>query len=358
MITSSFQLLSQVMNLSYFPHIKTVHTSKSFHGQVYMPFANWLLMIGTVIVTAVYNNTTSLGNAYGVCVIIVTFITTCMVSLVALMVWRLPAWLVLPAFLVFASLDGVYLSASLIKVPDGAWFTLLLAVILSSIFILWRFGKEQQWSAEAQDRFPPSHLLVSNSDGESHLTPTFGGARITTVDGVGIFFDKIGDMVPIVFQQFARKFAARPEIIVFFHMRPLSLPSVPEAERYVLSRTTIPSCYRLTIRHGYADAVVTPDLSRLIVQQLVLFVTRDDSHLDGRDASSASSKTHSPEIQAELDAIERAWERQTVYVMGKEQMVSCFFPRRLRCVILSRDFWAQSSVLTWRCRKSDRILVL
>ena len=56
MITSSFQLLTQVMRLSYFPHIKTVHTSEKFHEQVYMPLANWLLMIGTVIVTAVYNN--------------------------------------------------------------------------------------------------------------------------------------------------------------------------------------------------------------------------------------------------------------------------------------------------------------
>ena len=59
MITSSFQLLSQVMRLSYFPHIKTVHTSQKFHEQVYMPLANWLLMIGTVIVTAVYNNVSS-----------------------------------------------------------------------------------------------------------------------------------------------------------------------------------------------------------------------------------------------------------------------------------------------------------
>lgn len=56
MITSSFQLLTQVMRLSYFPHIKTVHTSSKFHEQVYMPLANWLLMIGTVVVTAVYNN--------------------------------------------------------------------------------------------------------------------------------------------------------------------------------------------------------------------------------------------------------------------------------------------------------------
>jgi KUP system potassium uptake protein len=56
MITSTFQLLTQIMRLSYFPHIKVVHTSRIFHEQVYMPLANWLLMIGTVIVTAVYNN--------------------------------------------------------------------------------------------------------------------------------------------------------------------------------------------------------------------------------------------------------------------------------------------------------------
>lgn len=44
------------MKLSYFPQIKTIHTSRIFHGQIYIPIANWLLMIGTVIVTAVYNN--------------------------------------------------------------------------------------------------------------------------------------------------------------------------------------------------------------------------------------------------------------------------------------------------------------
>lgn len=50
------QILSQIMKLSYFPQIKIVHVSKNYYGQVYIPFANWLLMIGTVIVTAVYTN--------------------------------------------------------------------------------------------------------------------------------------------------------------------------------------------------------------------------------------------------------------------------------------------------------------
>ena len=59
MITAAFQILSQVMAMSYFPHIKTVHVSKKFHGQIYMPLANWLLMIGTVVVTAAYSNVSS-----------------------------------------------------------------------------------------------------------------------------------------------------------------------------------------------------------------------------------------------------------------------------------------------------------
>ncbi|KAK2612025.1 hypothetical protein QQS21_001990 [Conoideocrella luteorostrata] len=64
MITSTFQLLNQIMRLSYFPHIKVVHTSRHFHDQVYMPMANWLLMVGTIVVTAVYNNVRCFRAAY------------------------------------------------------------------------------------------------------------------------------------------------------------------------------------------------------------------------------------------------------------------------------------------------------
>jgi K+ transporter len=56
LITSTFQLLIQLMHSSYFPQIKATYTSTAFHGQVYIPLANWIMMIGTVIVTAVYSN--------------------------------------------------------------------------------------------------------------------------------------------------------------------------------------------------------------------------------------------------------------------------------------------------------------
>ncbi|KAK9372535.1 potassium transporter-domain-containing protein [Lipomyces chichibuensis] len=343
MITSSFQLLSQVMRMSYFPHIKTVNTSKRFHGQVYMPLANWLLMIGTVVVTAAYSNTTKLGNAYGVCVIFVTFMTTCMVSLVALIIWRINVLIVIFFFLVFACLDGVYLTSALTKVPQGAWFTLLLAVILSSIFILWRFGKEQQWSAESEDRFQPSHLVISKENGDLQLTAAFGGGPVTKVQGVGIFFDKVGDMVPIVFSQFLRKFSARQEVIVFFHMSPLSLPSIPLSERYLIQRTSIPNCYRLTVRHGYADDIVTPDLGRAIVEKLKWFVASDTRSTTG---GASSLFTPLPDVKAELDALNRAYAAQTVYIMGKEQMKIKRNSNFLRRILLEAFLWMRENSRT------------
>ncbi|KAG0646766.1 Potassium transporter 5 [Hyphodiscus hymeniophilus] len=342
MITAAFQLLSQVMALSYFPHIKTVHVSKKFHGQIYMPLANWLLMIGTVVVTAAYSNTTRLGNAYGVCVIFVTFITTCLVSLVAIVIWKINILIVVFFFLAFGALDGVYLSSAVVKVPTGAWFTILLAAILSFIFILWRFGKEQQWSSEGEDRFQTSHLLNTTSSGEVQLSPNFGGGAVSQVNGVGIFFDKVGDMVPIVFTQFARKFRARPEVIVFFHMRPLSIPSIPEAERYVIHRTSIPGCYRMTVRHGYTDSVVSPNLGRMIVDQLSLYITRDQSS----SASSALSVEHSPEVQAELDMINKAAESQVVYIMGKEQLKIKEGTNIFRRVLLMAFLWIRENSRT------------
>ena len=265
-----------------------------------------------------------------------------MVALVAIVKWRINILIVSFVFISFALLDGVYLSSALTKVPNGAWFTLLLAFILCTIFILWRFGKEQQWKAESEDRFQISHFLNTSPDGDIHLTARFGSGQISCVNGVGIFFDKVGDMTPVVFSQFIRKFSARPEIMVFFHMRPLSVPTIPEVERYLITRTSIPGCYRVIIRHGYTDDVLTPDIGRIICEQLTLYITRDHSS----PAGSASSVTHSPEVQAELGVLEKARDAQVVYVMGKEQMKISKETNFVRRVILETFLWMRENSRT------------
>ncbi|KAJ9133300.1 Potassium transporter 5 [Pleurostoma richardsiae] len=274
-ITATFQLISQIMKLSYCPQVKVVHTSKTFHGQLYVPFLNWLLMCGTILVTAVFSNTTRLGNAYGVCVMFVTFFDTCMVTLVALIVWRLPPYVVFVPWLTFACVDGLYISSALTKVPDGAWLTLTISGVLACLSLLWRFGKENQWRAEAEDRFRPSSLVARDGAGQLRLAARWGGDRLSNIRGLGVFFDKTGALTPLVVTQFVSKFVAVTDVVVFFHLHPVETPSVPDGERYIVSRIgAIPGCYRLVIRHGFMDEVISPDLGALVYEQLRAHIIR------------------------------------------------------------------------------------
>ena len=278
-----------------------------------------------------------------------------MVSIVALIIWRLNPLIVIFGFLVFGAFDCAFLSSALTKVPDGAWFTLALACVLSSVFILWRFGKEQQWHAEASDRFPPTHLVSSSEDGELQLTPAFGGSTLTnikgkcpqstiaisslTLPGFAIFFDKAGDMTPTVFIQFLSKFAATPDVIVFFHLRPLPAPSVPAENRYTVTQIAIPNCYRLVVRYGYTDEVISENLAMLVHEQIRAFIVSKaatplkpqpvlsvEEKASQSEPSPQSSSTATAEpapsdlVGSRLVGLQRAYDKQVLYIVGKEQM--------------------------------------
>ncbi|KAI1764527.1 potassium transporter [Hypoxylon sp. FL1150] len=403
MITAVFQLISQLMKLSYCPQVKVVHTSTKFHGQLYVPFVNWILLCGTILVTCVYSNTTRLGNAYGVCVMFVTFFDTCMVTLASLIVWRLSPLLVFLPWLFFATVDGLYLSSALTKVPDGAWFTITIAGILTCIFLLWRFGKENQWHAEAEDRFRPAQLVHRTDDSPDSglvLAPRWGGGTVSRIRGFGIFFDKTGTLTPMVFTQFVSKFGTVPDAMVFFHLHPVEAPSVPSSERYAVSRIgAVPGCYRLVVRHGFMDEVITPDLAALIYEQVRNYVIRDatghghghgneppkevveEEHEDSsaatstaaaRDRDSRTTDTddshHQEEVRtahesaeekkkkrevlaladetarAELGRLDRAFASKVMYIVGKEQMhirpAATSLPRR---VLLTTFLWIRDN---------------
>lgn len=71
---------------------------------------------------------------------------------------------------------------------------------------------------------------------------------VSITPGLGIFFDKAGETTPIVFSQFVLKLTSLPEVVVFFHLRPLEQPSIAPENRFTVSRMAIPNCYRLIVR--------------------------------------------------------------------------------------------------------------
>lgn len=56
---------SQASTLGALPRMHVVHTGKDIEGQVYIAPVNWILMLLCIAVVAGFQDTTSLGNAYG-----------------------------------------------------------------------------------------------------------------------------------------------------------------------------------------------------------------------------------------------------------------------------------------------------
>lgn len=262
----------------------------------------------------------------------VTFFDTCMVSLAAMFVWRTSPYLVFLPWLTVACLDATYLSSALTKVPQGAWFTVTLAAILAMLFLLWRYGKEQQWLAEAVDRFPTSHFIVSSPDGQMSLSNQYGDRPVSFTPGLGIFFDKAGETTPTVFSQFLLKLTSLPEVTVFFHLRPLEQHSIAAENRFTVSRLAIPNCYRLVVRYGYNDEIITPNLASVIVDQVRKYLMsrsasvplgEEDEEKDSvtPDSSTAEgSRDARGFVGSEIANLEAAYSHKVLYIVGKEQM--------------------------------------
>ncbi|KAI8067155.1 potassium transporter, partial [Gongronella butleri] len=272
MITGCFSLLTQAMSLYAFPTMPVVHTSEKFHGQVYVPIANWLLMIATVVITAAFPNTTALGNAYGACVTSVTLITTFMITLVSILVWRWPVTLSVAFFLFFGFIDGAYLSATLLKVPTGAWVTYAIAAVLSCIMGIWHSGKVNQWRYERARTQSLGDLIsadaidapTDNQNASHHqvYSLTKSGERLQTIHGITLVFDSAGFNVPPVFSHFCSVYASVPDISIFVHHKSNLIPfvfffaiKVSDEERMVVFRLALPNMYRVIIRRGFRDSL-------------------------------------------------------------------------------------------------------
>ena len=327
-----------------------------------------------------------------------------MVTLVALVIWRQPLWVVAPVSLVFLAFDGLYLSSALTKVPHGAWFTLCLAGFLSSIFVLWRFGKQTQWTAEADDTVSTKDLLALTSEGTSGLglrlrggsKQSIGRKAIVPIDrlrGIGIFFDKTGDpvMAPSIFVHFLTKFRAVPTITVFLHIRALEIPTVPVEERFSVSKLVVTTpandsttsinrstahedIFYIILRHGYTDNVIKRDLGLLIYEELRKFVTREMAsqplpevppnleaqHQSGIASPASAIDSPAPSLSLAAQAyrqnsvrhylalLKETYEEQVVYIIGKEQMrllpkPGCTVAGWTRRIALAAFLWIRSN---------------
>ncbi|POW00603.1 hypothetical protein PSTT_13011 [Puccinia striiformis] len=171
MITASFSLIQQMVGLKSFPPVRIVHTSDSSRGQIYAPVVNFLLLIGTVGVTAGFGADESLNSAYGFAVAGVLITTTFLMTMVMIHVKGLPVWLSLLFFVLAGFVDALFFASSLQKIPHGAWFTLTMGCLIGLFLLFWTWAKGLEDAFDAAHRIKLGQLLVKYTPDHLSLDP-------------------------------------------------------------------------------------------------------------------------------------------------------------------------------------------
>jgi KUP system potassium uptake protein len=140
-ISGAYSLTRQGVQLGFWPRLLVKHTSSSKIGQVYVPFVNWCLMIGVIILVLVFRKSGNLAAAYGIAVSVDMLISTILITVIARMIWRIPIWAIAAPALLFFCIDSSFLVSNIMKIRYGGWIVLVLAFGLGLLMKTWLDGR-------------------------------------------------------------------------------------------------------------------------------------------------------------------------------------------------------------------------
>ena len=142
LISGVFSMAKQAIQLGYLPRLTILHTSDSEIGQIYIPLLNWLLFISITLLVLIFENSSSLAGAYGLAVTVTMFCDTLLVAFLAYSYWKWQTWKVLLFIIPFVFIDLILLSSNLLKVFIGGWVPVFIAIIVFTLMMTWKKGRE------------------------------------------------------------------------------------------------------------------------------------------------------------------------------------------------------------------------
>ncbi|XP_061987415.1 probable potassium transporter 17 isoform X1 [Populus nigra] len=298
LISATFSVIKQSVILDYFPRVKVVHTSSNKEGEVYSPEVNYILMILCVAVILIFGDGKDIGNAFGVVVSLVMLITTILLTLVMIMIWRTPPWLVAIYLFTFFTMEGVYSSAVLSKIPEGGWIPFAISFILAFIMFGWFYGRQKKIEYELTHKIDLGRLGLLLSE-----------PGIQRVPGLCFFYSNIQDGLTPILGHYIKNMKSLHKVTIFTTLRYLLVPKVAAHERIVVNKLGLEGIYGCVIQYGYADSL------NLGGDDIVSQVT--DS-LQGylQNCSRCLTSEHH-EVQEEISAFEEAKLAGVVHIRGK-----------------------------------------
>ena len=256
-ISGSFSLTRQAVQLGYSPRLQIDHTSSREIGQIYVPAVNWGLMLLTCALVLGFGNSSNIAGAYGVALSTLMVMTTFMFYVMSREVWR---WSFTRAALVvgvFLAMDIPFLAANALKIQHGGWVPLAIAIVLYLLMTTWKRGREIL-SKRMLEKTVPLKLLLADLAAEPPIR----------VPGTAVFmYGSVDGTPPALIHNLAHNKVLH-EKIVFLTVVTEDVPRLPAVERVTVKRIG-KGFHSVVARYGFTE---DPDILEVLaackVQQL------------------------------------------------------------------------------------------
>ena len=219
-ISGAFSLTHQAIQLGYLPRMEVRHTNMHSAGQIYIPFLNGLMLVAIILLVLGFHTSSNLAAAYGIAVTGTMLLTTLLAALVLI---KRNKWhpLLVAAFVGgFLSIDGMFLTANLHKLPHGGWFPLMLGGFLFFIMHTWVRGREASGEIVKQQTPTLEEFL-------EHVDPTLPHVRRTAV----FLTSNLNHAPPALIYNINHNAVLHAQIIILKISR-ARLPRYPASERF------------------------------------------------------------------------------------------------------------------------------
>ena len=251
LISGAFSLARQSVQLGYCPRLRIVYTSQDEYGQIYVPQVNLALMIGTLCIVIGFGSSEALGAAYGIAVTGTMVITTILFAVVMRTRWHWPLWRVLGLAGFFLVFDLAFLGANALKVLDGGWVPLVLAVTLFSIMMTWKRGRELL-SALMRQASLPLELFLDD----------LGCGKVPRVPGTAVFLTSQTLGTPVVLLHHLKHNRSLHDTVVLLSIVSAEVPEVQDSSRVTVT-VLGHGVFRVTAVYGFMESPNVPHVLAL-----------------------------------------------------------------------------------------------
>jgi KUP system potassium uptake protein len=251
-ISGAFSLTRQAVQLGYLPRVDIEHTSEEHIGQIYIPGLNWILMIASVGLVLGFRSSSRLAAAYGVAVTTDMVFTTILFAVVARsrFRWSLPAVVLFVA--TFLTVDLAFWGASLLKIPSGGWFPLVIAAVVFTVMTTWYTGRSILAERIAERAAPLEEFLARVKS-----------QRPVRVSGTAVYLARDPAIAPHALVQNLKHNKVLHERVMIMAMLTETTARVADEDR-VWVESLDDNMYRVVARHGFSEDPEVPPLLALL----------------------------------------------------------------------------------------------